>query len=175
MTLQADHRSEAIWNGQVKHNTETICVVLNCILLMVPHLIHTMYMHLLSYINPWFYSMQVPRSLTCRSRSEEFSNLEPMVDDRVIDIIKALGLEGLLRTLGREIDHGLITALVERWRPQTYTFHMPHGVVTITLQNVEVLLGLPVDSDAITGSTQKDWQEVYQDFLGFEPINDEIK
>ena len=80
-----------------------------------------------------------------------------MVDDRVVDIIKALGLEGLLRQSGREIDHGLITALVERWRPETHTFHMPHGEVTITLQNVEVLLGLLVDGDAITGSTQKDW------------------
>ena len=37
LTLQANHRSEAIWNGQVKHNTKTIFVVLNCILLMVPH------------------------------------------------------------------------------------------------------------------------------------------
>ena len=36
LTLQAEYWSEAIWNGQVKHNTKTICVVLNCILLMVP-------------------------------------------------------------------------------------------------------------------------------------------
>nr|POE71532.1 cbs domain-containing protein cbsx1, chloroplastic [Quercus suber] len=36
------------------------------------------------------------RTLTCRSRSKEFSNREPMVDDRVVNIIKALGLEGIL-------------------------------------------------------------------------------
>ena len=98
-----------------------------------------------------------------------------MVDDRVVDIIKALGLEGLLRQSGREIEHGLITALVERWRPETHTFHMPHGEVTITLQNVEVLLGLPVDGDAITGSRQKDWVNVCQEFLGFRLINQEHK
>ena len=98
-----------------------------------------------------------------------------MVDDRVVDIIKALGLEGLLRQSGREIDHGLITALVERWRPETHTFHMPHGEVTITLQNVEVLLGLLVNGDAITGSTQKDWVNLCQEFLGFRPINQEHK
>ena len=76
-----------------------------------------------------------------------------MVHDRVVNIIKALGLGGLLWVPDREIDHGLITALVERWRPETHTFHMPHGEVSITLQDVEVLLKLPVDGDAIAGST----------------------
>ena len=50
LTLQAKYQSEAIWNGQVKHNTKTICVVLNYILLMVPHLIHRMYTHTLYHI-----------------------------------------------------------------------------------------------------------------------------
>ena len=76
-----------------------------------------------------------------------------MVDNRVVNIIKALGLEGLLWVPGREIDQGLITALVERWRPKTHTFHMSHCKVSIVLQDVEVLLGLPVDGVAITGST----------------------
>ena len=115
------------------------------------------------------------RVLTCRRRTKEFSNRQPMVDDRVVDIIMALGLEGLLRQSGREIDHGLITALVERWWPETHTFHMPHGEVTITLQDMEVLLGLPIDGDTITGSTQKDWVNVCQEFLGFRLINQEHK
>ena len=72
-----------------------------------------MYMHLLSYVNPWFRFVPDPGSLTCYSRTKEFSNRELMVDDRVVDIIKALGLEGLFKQLGREIDHGLITALME--------------------------------------------------------------
>nr|POE62630.1 serine/threonine-protein phosphatase 7 long form like [Quercus suber] len=62
-----------------------------------------------------------------------------MLDNRVIDIFKLVGLEGLYRALSREIDHGLISALVERCRPETYTLHLPHGEMSITLQDVEDL------------------------------------
>ena len=50
---------------------------------------------------------------------------------------------------------------------------MPHGEVSITLQDVEVLLRLPVNGVAITGSTLKTWTEVFRDYLGFQPTNQE--
>ena len=74
-----------------------------------------------------------------------------MVDDHVVDIVKRVGLEELYRTPCREIDNNLITAFVERWWPETHTFHLPHGETTITLQDVEVLLGIPIDGEAIVG------------------------
>ena len=89
-----------------------------------------------------------------------------MVDDRVVNIVKRVGLEGLYRTSCREIDHNLITAFVKRWRPETHTFHLPHGETTITLQDVEVILGIPIDGKAIVGTTNKTWADECWSMLG---------
>ena len=76
-----------------------------------------------------------------------------MQDNRVIDIITLLRLEGLFRAPSREIDHCLILALVERWRPETHTFHLPHGEISITLQDVEVIYELPIEGEVLVGPT----------------------
>ncbi|WVZ61673.1 hypothetical protein U9M48_011510 [Paspalum notatum var. saurae] len=47
------------------------------------------------------------------------------------------------------IDNSLITALVDRWRPETHTFHLPCGEMAPTLQDVTYLLGLPIVGDAV--------------------------
>ena len=88
------------------------------------------------------------------------------MDDRILNIVKRVGLEGLYRTPCREIDHNLITAFVERWRPETHTFHLPHGETTITLQDVEVLLGIPIDGEVIVGKNDLTWAAKCQSLLG---------
>ncbi|KAH1108023.1 hypothetical protein J1N35_011791 [Gossypium stocksii] len=57
-------------------------------------------------------------------------------------------------TIGRgcKLDSKLISALIKRWRPETYTFHLPCGECIITLEDVQLQLELPVDGYAITGS-----------------------
>ncbi|KAL9667180.1 hypothetical protein QQ045_001529 [Rhodiola kirilowii] len=42
-------------------------------------------------------------------------------------------------------DPSLLIAMVERWRPETHTFHFNDGEATITLQDVSFLTGLPID------------------------------
>uniref|UniRef100_K3ZNC5 SWIM-type domain-containing protein n=1 Tax=Setaria italica TaxID=4555 RepID=K3ZNC5_SETIT len=43
------------------------------------------------------------------------------------------------------MDGPLLTAMVDRWRPETHTFHLPFGEMTITMQDAAMILGLPLD------------------------------
>ena len=61
------------------------------------------------------------------------------------------------------------TALIERWCQETHTFHLPHGEITITLQDVEVMLGLLVDGEVLVGSTELNWSELCLQLLGVSP------
>ncbi|KAG8488602.1 hypothetical protein CXB51_016518 [Gossypium anomalum] len=51
-------------------------------------------------------------------------------------------------------------------RPETHTFHLPCGECTITLEDVHLQLGLPVDGDAVTGSVHSaDWGAIIGGYL----------
>ncbi|CAN0899468.1 Serine/threonine-protein phosphatase 7 long form homolog [Linum grandiflorum] len=67
------------------------------------------------------------------------------------------------------LDWPLLTALVERWRQETHTFHFPVGESTITLQDVAVLLGLRVHGPAVTGKSDLPWGDLCEELLGVRP------
>ncbi|XP_030964034.1 serine/threonine-protein phosphatase 7 long form homolog [Quercus lobata] len=74
-----------------------------------------------------------------------------------------------------DLNHALITVLVDIWRPETHSFHLPHGEMTITLQDMEVIMGVPVDGLLVVGYTQKDnWGELCNDLLRHRPLNKEV-
>jgi len=60
----------------------------------------------------------------------------------------------------------LVTALVERWRLKTHTFHLPVGECTITLEDVTLQLGIRVDNRPVTGTMYYDWEKMCQQYLG---------
>ncbi|KAL4307317.1 hypothetical protein AHAS_Ahas16G0266200 [Arachis hypogaea] len=49
--------------------------------------------------------------------------------------------------------HPLLAALVERWRPETHIFVLPVGEVTVTLEDVAHIFGLPIDGEPVSGWT----------------------
>ncbi|KAH1047884.1 hypothetical protein J1N35_038668 [Gossypium stocksii] len=60
-----------------------------------------------------------------------------------------------------------VGTLNKRWRPETHTFHLSCGQCTITLEDVQLQLGLPVEGYAVTGSAQStDWGVVCYELLG---------
>ncbi|CAN1140418.1 Serine/threonine-protein phosphatase 7 long form homolog [Linum perenne] len=67
------------------------------------------------------------------------------------------------------LDWPLLTALVERWRQETHTFHFPVGESTITLQDVSVLLGIRVHGPAVTGKSDLPWDDLCEELLGIRP------
>ncbi|WVZ72102.1 LOW QUALITY PROTEIN: hypothetical protein U9M48_020614 [Paspalum notatum var. saurae] len=84
------------------------------------------------------------------------------LDNRWIERLRGVGLLTFYRLVeggpvGRHgrarprmmIDNSLIMALVDRWRSETHTFHLPCGEMAPTQQDVAYLLGLPIAGDAV--------------------------
>ena len=113
--------------------------------------------------------------MDCQSRHEELTLRVPILDDRVHAIVRLLGLEGLHLVPSIQLDHALITAFVKRWCLETHTFHLPHGEMMITLQDVEVIMGLPIEGEAMVGPTKRTWTNVCVEMLGIQiPNNPQI-
>jgi hypothetical protein len=48
-----------------------------------------------------------------------------------------------------ELDCSLLTALLDRWRPEIHTFHLMCEKMTSTLQDISYLLRLPIVEETI--------------------------
>ena len=118
---------------------------------------------------------EVPGVLTCRHQEKGLLEDGAVLDPRIVAYITNAGLDGLLWVPHMDLDHALITALVERWWPETHSFHLPHGEMTITLQDMEVIMGVPVDGLPVMGYTKMiDWSDLCYDMLGHRPPRKEV-
>ncbi|GFZ16916.1 hypothetical protein Acr_26g0001860 [Actinidia rufa] len=115
-------------------------------------------------------------ALACRCYGSGLYDRE--LDPRVLQYVLRAGFYGVYRLGPIRLDHALITAFVERWRPETHTFHLPVGEASITLQDVAILLGLPIDGAPITHTqtfvTVQECQDICMQAFGVIPPAEEI-
>ncbi|KAG8503651.1 hypothetical protein CXB51_001637 [Gossypium anomalum] len=108
-------------------------------------------------------------SLICFDDKHIFTAQAIMVDDCVLEgFIYNMGKPAIPKICGHlqqvgflhasrmirgcKLNLTLINVLVERWRRETHTFHLPCSECTITLKDVALQLSLLVDGSIITGS-----------------------
>ncbi|XP_012856899.1 PREDICTED: serine/threonine-protein phosphatase 7 long form homolog [Erythranthe guttata] len=90
-----------------------------------------------------------------------------------MQLIYTMGFYGVYRCRRMKVDFHLITALIERWREETHTFHFRVGEATITLQDIVLLWGLPIDGIPVIGTDYTycttAWIDYCEALLGFRP------
>ena len=67
--------------------------------------------------------------------------------------VELAGFGHISKILSWSVDNKFILALCERWRPETQTFWFPTGECTVTLEDVYMLLGLPIEGKVVNGKT----------------------
>ena len=97
---------------------------------------------------------------------------EEQIPEQIFPFLQQSGFGWLIKMGYLKINASLISALIERWRPETHTFHMRCGECTITLQDVSVLLGISVDGLPLIGPTNLDWADLCEELLGVRPQED---
>ncbi|PKA52658.1 Serine/threonine-protein phosphatase 7 long form like [Apostasia shenzhenica] len=100
----------------------------------------------------------------------------PVNDERLKKHIDDAGFGEVRKLQWLRLDRELITALVERWCTSTNTFHFVHGEMTVTLQDVAIILGLRIDGPAIVTKNMvgpccrwAKWSDMCDELLGKHP------
>ncbi|QHO16735.1 serine/threonine-protein phosphatase 7 long form homolog [Arachis duranensis] len=97
----------------------------------------------------------VPRILRTRR------NLMTRLLEQIRPYLRRVRFEYAAYMVEFEHDWPLASALIERWRLESHTFHLLCGEMTITLQDVAYQLGLKIDSDPVSGCIGG-WEQHHQ-------------
>ena len=94
-------------------------------------------------------------------------------DERYTEFIRPTGLMPFISLVSRGGPHmnpSALTALVDRWRPETHTFHLRAGEMAPTLQDVSMILGLPIQGEPLCMNTASDgWRQQMEVLIGRAP------
>ncbi|OVA05687.1 Aminotransferase-like [Macleaya cordata] len=100
--------------------------------------------------------------------------LPPDEDGAALD-----GLHVIATQTHKSVDRALINAFEERLYPETNSFHLPFGEITITFYDVEVILGVRTEGMTVTATVDLDFDsqvELVIDTLGipYKNVFDEL-
>lgn len=77
---------------------------------------------------------------------------------RFRDIVQQSGLSSLVHCTYRFVNRIVISVFVERSQPETNTFHLTVGEMTMTLDDVGNILGIPITGRSVSAATLTDQQ-----------------
>jgi hypothetical protein len=94
-------------------------------------------------------------------------------DERYVPLLHQANLLAIVEIIHRGMpvfNATAITAMVDRWRPETHSFHLLCGEMMVTLEDVAMILGLPIKVHPITGRVDSaGWRERVAVFISWEP------
>ncbi|KAJ0978892.1 hypothetical protein J5N97_014366 [Dioscorea zingiberensis] len=90
---------------------------------------------------------------------------------RIHDILQRSGFFWGIKVPAVRLDHALLNAFIERWRPETNTFHLRVGEMTITLKDVAILTGLRIDGDPVICEDPDNYEQLCAKTLGTVPLD----
>ena len=90
-------------------------------------------------------------------------------------MVEQSGLLGLVHCSYRFTDKILVSGFVERWKPETNTFHLPFGEMTITLDDVVAILGISVIGASVSLAydriTDREAEDLLVELLGVPQVD----
>ncbi len=96
-----------------------------------------------------------------------------MWDEQYESFIRRAGFLLLARLINHDLsmmDGPALTSLVDRWRSKTHMFHLPSSETTMTLQDVVMILGLPIDDTPVCGMVSPaGWRDSIGQAIGLQP------
>ena len=121
------------------------------------------------------FRLQVSDTDTIYTRHPDSSPWE--IDARIIPFLQQARLYDFHLVAYGRVDRAMVIALLERWRQETHTFHLPLGEATATLLDVAVLTQLPIEGVVVSTSGRQlsSWPTIVERVLRVRPPNDAVR
>ncbi|XP_020976936.1 serine/threonine-protein phosphatase 7 long form homolog [Arachis ipaensis] len=99
-------------------------------------------------------------------------------DDRVDEHLRFTDFYHASKIGIAQCQKALVNTLVEKWHPDTHTFHLSIGECAVTLEDVAMILGLPTDGPLVTRMTMSSFEVLEAECLhqfGVAPRNSDCR